>query len=164
MPHEKIYMTNLTVANMKYKILSIILFFFIVSCNKEEAEISDTKFKLSETMSKGMELTSVSMETVESELTLTGKISFNEDKVARVFPLAGGFVRDLNVELGDHVRKGQVMAIIRSPSHERDQLLNRRFWLLKKMPKSQLSYTKAEISRKLNSLALRKTSKMQRAN
>ena len=52
---------------------------------------------------------------MESELTLTGKISFNEDKVARVFPLAGGFVKDLNVELGDHVKKGQVMAIIRSP-------------------------------------------------
>ena len=55
------------------------------------------------------------IQTVESELTLTGKISFNEDKVARVFPLAGGFVKDLNVELGDHVKKGQVMAIIRSP-------------------------------------------------
>jgi membrane fusion protein, heavy metal efflux system len=52
---------------------------------------------------------------VESEITLTGKISFDEDKVARVFPLAGGFVRDLNVELGDYVKKGQTMAIIRSP-------------------------------------------------
>ena len=57
----------------------------------------------------------VTLETVQSELMLTGKISFNEDKVARVFPLAGGFVRDLNVELGDHINKGEIMAIIRSP-------------------------------------------------
>jgi cobalt-zinc-cadmium efflux system membrane fusion protein len=35
--------------------------------------------------------------------------------VARVFPLAGGFVRELFVELGDRVQKGQILAIIRSP-------------------------------------------------
>ena len=82
---------------------------------KEEEKTPDVKFKLTETISKGKELATASLQTVESELMLTGKISFNEDKVARVFPLAGGFVRDLNVELGDHVKKGQAMAIIRSP-------------------------------------------------
>lgn len=87
----------------------------IVSCQKEETASSATRFKLTDTLSKEKELSEVKLQTVESELVLTGKISFNEDKVARVFPLAGGFVRDLSVELGDHVRKGQVMAIIRSP-------------------------------------------------
>jgi membrane fusion protein, heavy metal efflux system len=100
---------------MKSKVLALVLFFFILSCKKEEALTPSPKFKLSETLSKGIETTSAATQTVESELTLTGKISFNEDKVARVFPLAGGFVKDLNVELGDHVKKGQVMAIIRSP-------------------------------------------------
>jgi membrane fusion protein, heavy metal efflux system len=73
------------------------------------------KFSLTETLSREKELAEVTIQTVESEITLTGKISFDEDKVARVFPLAGGFVRDLNVELGDYVKKGQTMAIIRSP-------------------------------------------------
>jgi membrane fusion protein, heavy metal efflux system len=108
-------MKNISALNMKSKVLALVLFFFIVSCKKDETIISNPKFKLSETLSKGIETTAVATQTVESELTLTGKISFNEDKVARVFPLAGGFVRDLNVELGDHVKKGQVMAIIRSP-------------------------------------------------
>jgi cobalt-zinc-cadmium efflux system membrane fusion protein len=87
----------------------------IGACKQKDNAVTDTKFKLTETLSKEKELAEVSIQTVQSELTLTGKISFNEDKVARVFPLAGGFVRDLYVELGDHVKKGQVMAIIRSP-------------------------------------------------
>ena len=100
---------------MKIKMLFIVLVALILSCRQEENKTPDTKFKLTETLSKGKELAEVTLETVQSELMLTGKISFNEDKVARVFPLAGGFVRDLNVELGDHINKGEIMAIIRSP-------------------------------------------------
>lgn len=100
---------------MKLKLLLIPIAFLIISCNKEAEKLPDAKFKLTETLSKGKELAEVTLKTVESEMMLTGKVSFNEDKVARVFPLAGGFVRDLNVELGDHVVKGQIMAIIRSP-------------------------------------------------
>ncbi len=100
---------------MKFKILFTALIISLFSCSKKESETSDAKFKLTETLSKQKELAEVTFETVQSEMMLTGKVSFNEDKVARVFPLAGGFVRDLNVELGDHVEKGQVMAIIRSP-------------------------------------------------
>jgi len=100
---------------MKFKIVVIITLMIAQSCKKEENAVVDTKFKLTETLAKEKELAEVTVQTVESELSLTGKISFNEDKVARVFPLAGGFVRDLYVELGDYVKKGQVMAVIRSP-------------------------------------------------
>jgi cobalt-zinc-cadmium efflux system membrane fusion protein len=100
---------------MKFKLLTILALVALMSCNKEENTPAETKFRLTETLSKEKELAEVTIQTVESELTLTGKISFDEDKVARVFPLAGGFVRDLTVELGDYVKKGQTMAIIRSP-------------------------------------------------
>lgn len=100
---------------MKFKIFLLLLVVLISSCKPEEDKAVEAKFKLTETLSKGKELAEVTLKTVESELLLTGKISFNEDKVARVFPLAGGFVRDLNVELGDHIKKGEIMAIIRSP-------------------------------------------------
>lgn len=87
----------------------------MLACKQDDTAPAETKFRLTETLAKEKELADVTIQTVESELVLTGKISFNEDKVARVFPLAGGFVRDLHVELGDYVKKGQVMAIIRSP-------------------------------------------------
>ena len=50
----------------------------------------------------------------ESELSLTGKINFDEDKVTKVYPLASGNVIDLRVSLGDHVERGQELAKLRS--------------------------------------------------
>lgn len=100
---------------MKLNTLFLLLAILTLSCSHEPDKALESKFKLTETLSKGKELAEVTLKTVESELLLTGKITFNEDKVARVFPLAGGFVRDLNVELGDNVKRGQVMAVIRSP-------------------------------------------------
>ncbi len=86
----------------------------LASCKKKIEQVQ-APFRLTETISKGKELATSEIRNVQTEIVLTGKISFNEDKVARVFPLAGGFVRELFVELGDKVQKGQVLAIIRSP-------------------------------------------------
>lgn len=100
---------------MKIKIVFLLLI-VVTACNKkEDVSVAPASFQLSETVSKDTDLVEVTEQFVQTELTLTGKITFNEDNVARVFPLAGGFVRDLYVELGDYVKKGQTMAIIRSP-------------------------------------------------
>lgn len=54
------------------------------------------------------------LETVNNELNLTGKITFNQDKVVKVFPLVGGHIELVKADLGDYVKKGQVLAVIRS--------------------------------------------------
>jgi cobalt-zinc-cadmium efflux system membrane fusion protein len=51
---------------------------------------------------------------VTNELNLTGKITFNQDKVVKVFPLVGGHIEAVKADLGDYVQKGQTLAIIRS--------------------------------------------------
>jgi cobalt-zinc-cadmium efflux system membrane fusion protein len=51
---------------------------------------------------------------VTNELNLTGKITFNQDKVVKVFPLVGGHIEAVKSDLGDYVQKGQTLAIIRS--------------------------------------------------
>ncbi len=51
---------------------------------------------------------------VTNEIVLTGKITFNQDKVVKVFPLVGGHIEAVKSDLGDYVRKGQTLAIIRS--------------------------------------------------
>lgn len=100
---------------MKVKIVFLLLI-VVTACNKkDDVAVVPAPFQLSETVSKDTELVEVTEQLVQTGLTLTGKITFNEDNVARVFPLAGGFVRDLYVELGDYIKKGQTMAIIRSP-------------------------------------------------
>ncbi len=100
---------------MKKTFFIIIAVLSLLTSCKKESEPVQAPFKLTETISNGKELATVQTRYVETEIALTGKISFNEDKVARVFPLAGGFVRELFVELGDKVKKGQILAIIRSP-------------------------------------------------
>ncbi|CCH55487.1 efflux transporter, RND family, MFP subunit [Fibrisoma limi BUZ 3] len=54
------------------------------------------------------------LNTVTNELDLTGKITFNQDKVVKVFPLVGGHIEQVKIELGDYVHKGQVLAVLRS--------------------------------------------------
>jgi membrane fusion protein, heavy metal efflux system len=56
----------------------------------------------------------VEMALVKNELTLTGKITVNQDKVVKVFPLVGGHIEAIKTDLGAYVTKGQVMAVIRS--------------------------------------------------
>ncbi|GAB3957202.1 efflux RND transporter periplasmic adaptor subunit [Spirosoma harenae] len=69
---------------------------------------------LSDTMMHRIKLDSAIMQPVRSELTLVGKVVADENRVIKVFPLVGGNVEDVKVELGDYVRKGQVLASIRS--------------------------------------------------
>lgn len=52
--------------------------------------------------------------TLEQVTTLTGKIMLNEDRVAHIYPLVEGRVDEVNVGLGDAVKKGQQMAVIQS--------------------------------------------------
>ncbi len=100
---------------MKIPIYFFVFVFSLLACSKKNEKGTPVGFRLTETLSKGKELAIVRKEIVNTELSLNGKVTMDEDKVARVFPLAGGFVRDLYVELGDFVKKGQVLAIIRSP-------------------------------------------------
>ena len=56
----------------------------------------------------------VRIDEVTDELTLNGRVTFNQEQVARVFPIFGGTVTEVRAEIGDHVRKGDILATIRS--------------------------------------------------
>ncbi|WP_353720035.1 efflux RND transporter periplasmic adaptor subunit [Dyadobacter sp. 676] len=86
-----------------------------MSCRKQTSpEEESTAFMLSDSMMRQIALDTVKTEKVRNELTLVGKVVPDENRVIRVFPLVGGNVEDVKVELGDHVRKGQELATIRS--------------------------------------------------
>lgn len=86
----------------------------VLSCNPKPAPQEATAFMLSDTMMHRIRLDSVQLQPVRSELTLVGKIVADENRVIKVYPLVGGNVEAVKVELGDYVRKGQTLAIIRS--------------------------------------------------
>ncbi len=54
------------------------------------------------------------LQEVRNELRLFGRITADNNKLAQVYPVVGGNVVRINVELGDHVKQGQVLAVIRS--------------------------------------------------
>ncbi|GGF13518.1 hemolysin D [Hymenobacter cavernae] len=53
-------------------------------------------------------------EAIRSEVALNGRVSTNLDKTVQVYPLVGGVVQALPASLGDYVKKGQVLAVIKS--------------------------------------------------
>lgn len=61
----------------------------------------------------------VSIDTVHTrilidELTLNGRVTFNQEQVVQVFPMFGGRVIAVNAEVGDYVHKGEVLAVVKS--------------------------------------------------
>lgn len=96
-----------------YSIISLLAALSMACQPKVEEKTADA-FMLSDTMMHRINVEDVAMAPVRSELTLVGRIAADENKVIKVFPLVGGVVSEVNVELGDYVRKGQKLASIRS--------------------------------------------------
>lgn len=82
---------------------------------KKEEPAEQGMVKLTPAQMVSITLDTAKLETEESELSLTGEISFDADKVEKVYPLVvGGNVVKVNVGLGDYVKKGAVLATIKS--------------------------------------------------
>ncbi|HEV8082170.1 MAG TPA: efflux RND transporter periplasmic adaptor subunit [Chitinophagaceae bacterium] len=90
----------------------------LTSCSspvpETEAISTNSAFCIPDSLMKNITLDTVRSEYVMSDLKLSGKITFNENNVVKVFPLVGGNVTDVKVSLGDHVQKGQLLAVVRS--------------------------------------------------
>jgi cobalt-zinc-cadmium efflux system membrane fusion protein len=95
--------------------ISSLLILLISGCESKH-EITEAKapFCLTDTLQKKITIDEVKSETVKNSISLSGKIEANEDKRVKVYPVVGGIVEQLKVQLGDYVRKGQVLAVIRS--------------------------------------------------
>ncbi|GAB3027667.1 efflux RND transporter periplasmic adaptor subunit [Spirosoma pulveris] len=83
-------------------------------CHPKPAPQETSAFMLSDTMLSRIRIDTARTMPVRSELTLVGRIMADENRVIEVFPLVGGNVENVKVELGDYVRKGQTLATIRS--------------------------------------------------
>ncbi len=71
-------------------------------------------FCLTDTLQKKATIEEVKLKIVKNAISLSGKIEANEDKWVKVYPVVGGIVQEMKVQLGDYVTKGQTLAIIRS--------------------------------------------------
>jgi membrane fusion protein, heavy metal efflux system len=97
-------------------LISIISVIFFCSCGNHGIAdpASDKRFCIPDSLLKNITLDTLRLGSVISDLSLSGKIAFNEDKVSRIYPLVSGHVTDVKVSLGDYVEKGKILAILES--------------------------------------------------
>jgi membrane fusion protein, heavy metal efflux system len=70
--------------------------------------------KLDEQMVRNIKVEELSEKPMPMLLTATGKVQFNEDRMARILAPVNGQVLQLNVKVGDPVRKGETLFFINS--------------------------------------------------
>lgn len=102
---------------MKNKLLIILGLFIFTQCSSNKSSESKTivaKFCIPDSLMSQIKFDTVSVKPVYNELGLIGKITFDQEKVVRIYPLVSGNVVDVKVTLGSFVKKGEVLAIIRS--------------------------------------------------
>jgi membrane fusion protein, heavy metal efflux system len=136
----------------QFYIFSIVLSGMLLSC-AEKKVVKETveTFKMTDTMEKTTTTASAQMIPLKNQLNFYGKITADNNKLIEVFPIVGGNVVKVNVELGDYVNKGQILAIIRSTeiADFEKQLFDAKNDLL--VAKNNLKVTQELFEGKLNS-------------
>ncbi|MEO6820544.1 MAG: efflux RND transporter periplasmic adaptor subunit [Ginsengibacter sp.] len=87
----------------------------LFSC-KGDSSTADTKSKyvIPDSLLKTLNIDSVITCPMVSTITLTGKVSFNEEKMAKIFPMVSGNITGVTTQLGDYVTAHQKLGTIKS--------------------------------------------------
>jgi cobalt-zinc-cadmium efflux system membrane fusion protein len=87
----------------------------LTACQEKKTGTMETKqVCISDSLQKMIKIDTAKSTPMKDELTLSGEVSFDENKVVKVFPFTSGQVMEVKVSLGDKVTKGQTLAVIRS--------------------------------------------------
>lgn len=88
---------------------------------EEEKKIAFTDAQI---QAAGVAIESAGPARIRSSLQLPGEIKFNEDRTAHVVPRVAGVVESVPANLGQEVKRGQVLAVLSSPmlSEQRSEL------------------------------------------
>jgi cobalt-zinc-cadmium efflux system membrane fusion protein len=104
----------------KYKILTLASALFVTgfalqSCHHTDENLDkDTRFEVTDSLLKSLIIDTVKEASALSQITLTGSIAPDEKKMVKIFPFVSGVAQDVNVQLGDVVKKGQTLAVLKS--------------------------------------------------
>lgn len=93
---------------------------FTLSREEGKVELSNEQIKAA-----GVEIDKAGSARIRSSLQLPGEIRFNEDRTAHVVPRVAGVVESVSANLGQLVKKGQVLAAVVSPAlaEQRSELM-----------------------------------------
>ena len=89
--------------------------FSIFSCKEvKPVEQKKQNICISDSMQQMISLDTAKISNINDELSLSGEVSFDENKVVKVYPFSSGQVLEVKVSIGDKVIQGQTLAVIRS--------------------------------------------------
>ncbi|GAT63556.1 membrane fusion protein, cobalt-zinc-cadmium efflux system [Paludibacter jiangxiensis] len=93
----------------------LLLSAFFTSCqSNSNSTTQQSKYVLPDSLVKTLQFDVVNTAPLTNTVTLTGKVGFNEDKVAKIYPMVSGTIQHVKVMLGDYVSAGQVLGVIKS--------------------------------------------------
>ncbi len=104
----------------KYKIITLaaalsVTAFALQSCHHaDESQEKDARFEVTDSLLRSLVIDTVKEASALSQITLTGSIAPDENKMVKIFPMVSGVAQDVHVQLGDVVQKGQTLATLRS--------------------------------------------------
>jgi cobalt-zinc-cadmium efflux system membrane fusion protein len=100
---------------MKKLIILVGIITLFASCSSKKEKVKPKEsFELSAQMQREIQLEKVSNQTLKNEMHFFGKIVADNNKLIEIYPVVGGSVTKVYVELGDYVHKGQLLATIKS--------------------------------------------------
>jgi cobalt-zinc-cadmium efflux system membrane fusion protein len=86
----------------------------LASCGAHKTESKKDEPAVSDSLIKNVETAAAKMEEPSESIKLNGKIQPDESKQSKVFALVSGKIKSVQVELGDYVKQGQVLAVLQS--------------------------------------------------
>lgn len=101
----------------KISLPAIILSAILISCGDHKVSDppkEDSSMAISDSLVKASHTAVAEAGDIADVIKLNGKIQPNESKQAKVYALVSGKIKSVHVELGDYVKKGQLLAVIQS--------------------------------------------------
>jgi len=94
--------------------LVLLLIANLTGCKDKDTAVEVEPFKLSDSLLQIISIEEVELRAGRNYLSLNGKVTFETENVVEIFPMFGGNVVEVRAELGDYVKKGEILAVIRS--------------------------------------------------
>lgn len=101
---------------IKYAIYIAGIILLLHACKEHPADPENKSLPVcvTDSLAKIIRIDSAVVSHIDDELKLSGEISFDDNKVVKVFPFSSGQAVRVLVSLGDKVKKGQTLAVIKS--------------------------------------------------
>ncbi|NVZ70583.1 efflux RND transporter periplasmic adaptor subunit [Pseudomonas costantinii] len=104
--------------------LGLMLSWPVASFADEDEEEGKIELTEQQIQAAGIELAQAQSRSISTMLTLPGEVRFDEDRTSHIVPRAAGVVESVKVNLGQSVKKGELLAVIASQqiSDQRSEL------------------------------------------